>query len=148
MRTQETVKTWKRTKMKNNFLINVIDKTSTEGSNIETLAKTQKAEFMTELKIREKNVYCLLIYTLDRNENKNIPKSFRDQTLSSPSVNCIRIRRWGECIFWSKNVILKVVIPKSGLNKRREQNNFRNLNKKCTERNIATKLKVEQDVAM
>lgn len=40
--------------MKNNFLINVIDKTSTECSNIETLAKTRKAEFITELKIREK----------------------------------------------------------------------------------------------
>lgn len=71
-------------KMKNNFLINFIDKTSTEGSNIETLAKTRKAEFITELKIREKDVYCLLIATLYRNENKNIPKSLRDQPLSSP----------------------------------------------------------------
>lgn len=56
--------------MKSNFLINFIDKTSTEGSNIETLAKTRKAEFITELKIREKDVYCLLIATLYRNEKQ------------------------------------------------------------------------------
>lgn len=62
--------------MKINFVINVIDKTSTEDSNKETLAKTRNAEFMTEINIREKDVYCLLISTLYRNENKNIPKSF------------------------------------------------------------------------
>lgn len=129
-------------KMKNNFLINVIDKTSTECSNIETLAKTRKAEFITELKIREKGVYCLLIATLYRNENKNIPKSFRDQPLSSPLVNCIRMRRWGEeCIFWNKNVILKVAIPKAGLNKRREKNNFRNLNKNAPRETLGQNLK-------
>lgn len=47
--------------MKNNIHINVIDKTSTEGSNIETLAKTRNAEFMTKINIREKDadIYCL-----------------------------------------------------------------------------------------
>lgn len=83
------VKTQRQSRLENaqneeQFFINVIDKTSTECSNIETLAKTRKAEFITELKIREKDVYCLLIATLYRNENKNIPKSFRDQPLSSP----------------------------------------------------------------
>lgn len=41
------------------FAINVIDKTSTEGSIIETLAKTRKAEFMTELNIRARKE-CVL----------------------------------------------------------------------------------------
>lgn len=62
--------------MKNNFFINVIDKMSIEGFNIEILVKIQKVEFMMELKICEKDVYCLLIYIFYRNEIKNIFKSF------------------------------------------------------------------------
>lgn len=75
--------------MKNNFVINGTDKTSTEGSNTEVLARTRKAEFMTKLK----DVDSLLIATVYRIGNKNIPKSFRDQTLSSSQVNCTRILR-------------------------------------------------------
>lgn len=63
-------------KMKNNFFINFIDKMSIEGFNIEILVKIWKVEFIMELKICEKGVYCLLIVIFYRNENKNIFKSF------------------------------------------------------------------------